>query len=86
MSVAVDIAASGGQRVKREIVGVLNARDRAGGSVLLRSGSVVDGFRIVRSAHADGEAYVAEFECDRVPLTCPLYAFLPRTRIIESVV
>ena len=70
--------------MKREIVGLLNAHDRAGGNVLLRSGAVVDGFRIVRCAVPGSETYVAEFECERIPLTCPLYAFLPRTRILES--
>ena len=84
MSVAVDIAASGNQRVKREVVGTLNAHDRAGGDVLLRSGTVIDGFRIVRRTAPGSDTYVAEFDWGQVPLSCPLYAFLPRTRIVES--
>jgi hypothetical protein len=82
VSVAVDFAASDYERVKREIVRLLSAHNGAGGDIRLRPGTVVDGFRILRSAEPDSEAYVVEFECERLRLTCPLYTFLPRTRAV----
>ena len=72
--------------MQREIVRLLNARNRAGGDVPLQSGTVVDGFRIVRCAEPGSETYVAEFECERLALSCPLYVFLPRTRIVDPTI
>ena len=72
--------------MKREIVGVLSANNGVGGDIRLRPGTVVDGFRIVRSNEPDSEAYLVEFEVERLRLTCPLYTFLPRTRVMDTTV
>jgi len=86
VSVAVDFAASDRQRVKREIVRLLSAHNGAGGDIRLRPGTVVEGFRILRSDEPDSEAYVVEFEFERLRLTCPLHTFLPRTRVMDTTV
>ena len=83
VSVAVDIAASGNKRVKREIVSPLKARNLAGGDVLLRPGTVIEEFRIVRSAEPGAEIYVAHFISELRELSCPLHAFLPRTCFVQ---
>jgi hypothetical protein len=71
------------KRVKREIVSPLKARNVAGGDVLLRPGTVIDGFQIVRSAEAGAETYIAHFTSELRQLSCPLYAFLPRTSFVH---
>lgn len=48
--------------------------------MVLPAGSIVNGFRIVRRA----DAYAVEFECERQLLWCPLHAFLPRTRVLDT--
>jgi len=84
VSVAVDAAASGYQRVKREIVRALLAFDASiSGHVRLEPGSVLTGCHIV---HDSVEIYLMEFQCGLRTLTCPLYAFLPRKQIAESAV
>jgi hypothetical protein len=68
------------KRVKREILRTLLVRADAQ-ELALQPGTVVDGFRIGHSPEAG--AYLAEFEVEQRTLTCPLYTFLPRTRILE---
>jgi hypothetical protein len=53
-----------------------------GGDVLLRPGTVVDGFRIERSSEPGAEIYVAHFLSELRELSCPLYSFLPRTAFV----
>jgi hypothetical protein len=72
------------KRVKREIVSPLKARNVAGGDVLLRPGTVIEGFRIVRSAELDAEPYAAHFLSELRELSCPLHAFLPRTCFVQG--
>ena len=67
--------------MKREIVRTLSVRADAQ-ELSLKPGTVVEGFRIGHSPEAG--AYLAEFEVEHRTLTCPLYVFLPRTRILES--
>jgi hypothetical protein len=69
--------------VKREIVRTLSVRADAQ-ELLLPPGTVVEGFRIGHSPEAG--AYLVQFEVERRTLSCPLYAFLPRTRIVEPAV
>jgi hypothetical protein len=69
--------------VKREIVSPLKARDLAGGDVLLRPGTVIEEFRIVHSAEPGAESYDAHFNSEHRELSCPLYAFLPRTCFVH---
>jgi hypothetical protein len=68
--------------VRREIVSPLKARNGAGGDVLLRPGTVIDGFRIIRCAEPGAETYLAQFTSELRELSCPLHAFLPRTSIV----
>ena len=70
--------------MKREIVSVLLAFDASISSyVRLEPGSVLTGCHIV---HDNAEIYLMEFQCGSRTLTCPLYAFLPRTHITEGAV
>jgi hypothetical protein len=46
---------------------------------------VVNGFHIERSSKPEEQVYLARFKWERRDLTSPLYAFLPRTRILETV-
>jgi hypothetical protein len=72
--------------VKREIVSLLKARNDAGGVVLLRPGTVIDAFHIMLCAEPGAEGYVAQFDCERGALWCPLHSFLPRTRIVDDAI
>jgi len=63
---------------------MLQARNGVGGDVLLRPGAVVNGFQIVRSEEPGADRYVARFTYQSQTLASALYAFLPRTRILED--
>jgi hypothetical protein len=82
VSVAVDNRRIGqSERVKREIVSTLLVRADAQ-ELSLPPGTVVDAFQIGHCPEAG--AYLARFELENRKLTCPLYTFLPRTRIVKS--
>ena len=69
--------------MKREIVSLLKARTAVGGEVTLPTGAIIDDFHVVRRSEPSSDTYLAGFHCEQGELTCPLYAFLPRTRIVE---
>jgi hypothetical protein len=69
--------------VKREIFRTLPAWDVIScRHTTLELGKVLTGWQIRSTSNA---AYLVDFECERRSYTCPLYAFLPRTRIVEEV-
>ena len=89
VSVAVDTTGNG-DVVHRAITDVLSVWDPAGNCfVTLQPGAVLRECRVRSSVRIGPEgrstAYVAEFEVDARTYYCPLYRFLPRTYLLESV-
>ena len=68
--------------MQREIIRSLRAYSVREEEMLLPPGAVVEGISIVRSSGP--EPYQAEFRFGTRTLRCPLYAFLPRTRIVPG--
>lgn len=75
-----------GDRLSRVTIASLAVWETATGKpVQLPPGVVLDACRTVRQDHGGG-AYSMEFRTGGVVYRCPLYAFQPRTEVLEPAV